>query len=153
MGVVPAREWGQETMGCLVTPGWEVNVSMARKEANSGEGQERLEALKRVLALPPETVGREPGSDVHDVSGADVEKMLLASSIRELLKKARAHRSVSGAQLGEQLGMSKQRVSQIEQAETALELQTLSKYLDALGYELRLEVRPQEGGAAIVVDL
>ncbi len=45
------------------------------------------------------------------------------------------------------------RIVQLEKAQTAIELQTLTRHADALGYDIRLEFIPREGGEVLATRL
>jgi transcriptional regulator with XRE-family HTH domain len=56
-------------------------------------------------------------------------------------------------ELAQKLGVKHPRIVQLEQAQTAIELQTLSRHAEVLGYAVRLEFIPREGGEVLVTQL
>ena len=88
-------------------------------------------------------------------TGADIEQavedLYLTESIGEALRAAREGRELSGTKLAQRLGIGRSRVSQLEHKDDDLELRTLYRVLDALGYDLELKLIPREGGKVITV--
>jgi transcriptional regulator with XRE-family HTH domain len=60
-----------------------------------------------------------------------------------LLSTARANRGISSKALGETLGISQPRVSQVEKGEN-LEIATLARLADAMNYDLEIRLNPKE---------
>ncbi len=74
---------------------------------------------------------------------------LLARDAGTLLRQARETRGKSLSKLGLELGISKGRVHQREQASANLEIKTILEQADALEYEVELVLRPKQGGQEI----
>ncbi|MEY4530485.1 MAG: hypothetical protein RLZZ156_1206 [Deinococcota bacterium] len=74
---------------------------------------------------------------------------LLARNAGTLLRQAREARGKSLSKLGLELGISKGRVHQREQASANLEIKTILEQADALEYEVELVLRPKQGGQEI----
>lgn len=55
--------------------------------------------------------------------------------------------------LAERLGLKHPGIIQLEKAQTDIELHTLARHAEALGYELRLEFIPKEGGEVLATHL
>ena len=84
-----------------------------------------------------------------DELAVQVEEALVAASAGDLIGRARAARGLSMRELAAQLGVSSARVSQVQHG-SGVEVQTLVRYAQALGYELTLTLTPLEGGPPIV---
>jgi ribosome-binding protein aMBF1 (putative translation factor) len=74
---------------------------------------------------------------------------LLARNAGTLLRQARETRGKSLSKLGSELGISKGRVHQREQASANLEIKTILEQAEALEYEVELVLRPKHGGQEI----
>jgi DNA-binding XRE family transcriptional regulator len=72
-----------------------------------------------------------------------------ALDVALLLHRAREQRELSQAAVAKLLGLTQQAVSRIESPEENITLATVSKYLDALGYDLELLLREPETGDVI----
>jgi ribosome-binding protein aMBF1 (putative translation factor) len=64
----------------------------------------------------------------------------------KLIEQARAKRGMSTRELARKVGVSQPRVMQVQGAGDSLNLATLVKFASALGYHVRLELVPDEGG-------
>ena len=84
-----------------------------------------------------------------DELAVQVEEALVAASAGDLIGRARAARGLSMRELAAQLGVSSARVSQVQHG-GGVEVQTLVRYAQALGYELTLTLTPLEGVPPIV---
>ncbi len=82
-----------------------------------------------------------------------VNEELLLHSVGELLRLAREQKGMSLRELAEKLEVKHPRIVQLEKAQTAIELQTLTRHADALGYDIRLEFIPREGGDVLATRL
>lgn len=69
----------------------------------------------------------------------------LERSVSDLLSRARRESSLTLAQVGERLGVSRARVSQLEHPDANLELKTLMRFADALEYDVVLAFKPRTG--------
>ena len=67
----------------------------------------------------------------------------------KLIEQAREKRGLSTQELAQKVGLSQPRVIQVQNAGETLNLTTLVKFAGALGYRLRLEFVPQEGGESL----
>lgn len=74
---------------------------------------------------------------------------VLARNAGTLLRAARETRGKSLSQLGLELGISKGRVHQREQAKANLEIKTILEQAEALEYEVELVFKPKQGGQEI----
>jgi len=67
----------------------------------------------------------------------------------KLIEQAREKRGLSTRELALKVGVSQPRVIQVQNAGETLNLTTLVKFAGALGYRLRLEFVPEEGGESL----
>jgi len=73
-----------------------------------------------------------------------LEEAYIARSVSEMLSRARAQSDLSLQQAGDEMGVSRGRVFQLEQPDANLELKTLVRYAHTLGYDLELHLEPKE---------
>lgn len=105
--------------------------------------QETIAKLKTMPAgsIIPSTNSLE---NATEYSAIDIKNglsdALLAESIGEMLRQARVKSGLTGTELAARLGLSKVRVSQLERVGLDIEVSTLVRVADALGYELHLEL-------------
>jgi transcriptional regulator with XRE-family HTH domain len=78
---------------------------------------------------------------------------LLLRNVGELLRMAREQRGMTLRDLAEKLEVKHPRIVQLEKAQTAIELQTLTRHAEALGYDIRLEFIPRDGGEILATQL
>jgi DNA-binding Xre family transcriptional regulator len=79
----------------------------------------------------------------------EVQEGIVAQSAGDLIGRARAMRGLSMRDLAARLGISSARVSQVQHSGESIEVQTLARYAEALGYHLSLALIPKEGGEPI----
>jgi ribosome-binding protein aMBF1 (putative translation factor) len=68
----------------------------------------------------------------------------------ELIRKAKEKGRVSQRDLASRVGVANPRVAQIQKAGNAIEIPTLAKYAEALGYDLEIAFVPRQGGERLV---
>jgi ribosome-binding protein aMBF1 (putative translation factor) len=68
----------------------------------------------------------------------------------ELIRKAKEKRRISQRDLASRVGVANPRVAQIQKAGNAIEIPTLAKYAEALGYDLEIVFVPRQGGERLV---
>ncbi len=115
------------------------------------KGTLSAEALE-VLALPKGILAASAHeSDISERAwtSQDIREVLLEALVSEtlgdMLQQARQARKVTGEHLGKRMGVSKARVAQLEGLESdKVELQTLTQYAHALGYQINISFVPQE---------
>ncbi|MFI5273310.1 MAG: helix-turn-helix domain-containing protein [Ktedonobacterales bacterium] len=102
-------------------------------------------------------------SDEHDtvndideyiatLSGEERDELAIADLALELawlLHQARLNRGMSQAEAAARAGLHQQAVSRLERSLGHVRLSTLERYLDALGYTLRVEVTEKSTGAVL----
>lgn len=114
--------------------------------------------LEAILKRPPGPV-EVPGLDLDGIGEGwteqDIWTVLTLETMGELLKCARKEKGLTGEQAGQKTGLTKGRISQMENLDTpAVQLQSLAEYVHALGYTLKIELVPDdEPGKALVVSL
>jgi DNA-binding XRE family transcriptional regulator len=120
------------------------------------KGTLSAEALE-VLALPKDTLAASTAKDMRERAwtSQDIREVLLESLVSEtlgdMLQHARQTRKVTGEHLGSRLGVSKARVAQLEGLESdKVELQTLTQYARALGYQINISFIPEEKGGKVL---
>ena len=72
-----------------------------------------------------------------------------ALDIALLLRKARLRRGMTQAQAAEAAQLQQQAISRFEQAKANIGIETISAYLDALGYEVELNIREPKTGIIV----
>jgi ribosome-binding protein aMBF1 (putative translation factor) len=68
----------------------------------------------------------------------------------ELIRKAKEKGHISQRDLASRVGVANPRVAQIQKAGNAIEIPTLAKYAEALGYDLEIAFVPRQGGERLV---
>ncbi len=84
---------------------------------------------------------------------ADVQVALIADSVAHALKLARAQTYLTAKELAERRGLSKGRLSKIENGSLNPTVGTLAEHADALGYDVTVVLTPRNHGKAIEVEL
>jgi DNA-binding XRE family transcriptional regulator len=110
-----------------------------------------------VLALPKDTLAAPSSkSEMSERSwtSQDIRERVLESLVTEtlgdMLQQARQARKFTGENLGKRMGVSKARVAQLEGLENdKVELQTLTHYARALGYQINISFIPEEKGGKV----
>jgi DNA-binding phage protein len=73
-----------------------------------------------------------------------VQEELVAYSLGELLEKARRAKGISAARQAKELGVSRSQIYQSELPGANLELATLLRHADVLGYKVEVVLKPKE---------
>jgi DNA-binding XRE family transcriptional regulator len=121
------------------------------------KGTLSAEALE-VLALPKNTFAAPSKAselEQHLWTGQDIREVLLESLVTEtlgdMLQQARQTRKITGEKLGKRIGVSKARIAQLEALESGkVELQTLTQYARALGYQVNISFIPEESEGKVL---
>lgn len=79
----------------------------------------------------------------------DISQAETAIDVARLLYHAREHRQLTQAEAAEMARMRQQAISRLERPGANIQLATLQRYLDALGYTLELTLRDAETGELI----
>ncbi len=72
-----------------------------------------------------------------------VQEELVAYSLGELLEKARRARGISAANQAKELGVTRSQIYQSELPSANLELSTLLRHAEVLGYEVEVVLKPK----------
>jgi len=80
----------------------------------------------------------------------DLSEALLVEKLTDLLSRRRQQKRLTMQQVGERLGISKGRVSQIEREGANLKLDTLVRYIHALDAEVEIRIIPKERGEKVL---
>ncbi len=75
-----------------------------------------------------------------------VQGAVIAHSVGDLLAKARRSKGLTLSHVGKRLGLSKGRIGQLEQPEANLEIQTLVRQADVLGFNVVVTLKPKGKG-------
>lgn len=81
---------------------------------------------------------------------ATIKAEVVARSAGELVEKAMQAQDVSLRELASRLGVVNSRVAEIRKAGQAIEVQTLARYAEALGYELEISFVAKDNGKRLV---
>jgi len=124
------------------------------------------ESLKAKMALAAELLNADgsvtPTADLpagllvpESASGfaADVQDALTAETVAHALKLARQQTHLSAAELARRRGVSRGRLSQLENGAVNPTVGTLAEHAGALGYDVTVTLTPRRAGKTIQVDL
>jgi ribosome-binding protein aMBF1 (putative translation factor) len=91
-------------------------------------------------------------ADVVAMSQKDLEALfeVEVQSAAELIRTAKEKGRISQRDLASRVGVANPRVAQIQKAGNAIEIPTLAKYAEALGYDLEVAFVPRQGGERLV---
>jgi DNA-binding XRE family transcriptional regulator len=79
-----------------------------------------------------------------------LENALIEQDLQNALKRLRKERGETLAELATQIGISTTRAGQIEKEAANLELRTLVRHVEALGYELTLTFTPKNPNGKVI---
>lgn len=83
----------------------------------------------------------------------DLQEALIADSVAHALKLAREQTHLTARELAEKRGLSKGRLSRIENGALNPTVGTLAEHADALGYDVTVVLTPRHPGKPIEVEL
>ncbi|WP_291427124.1 helix-turn-helix transcriptional regulator [Deinococcus sp.] len=83
----------------------------------------------------------------------DLQEALIADSVAHALKLAREQTHLTAKELAERRGLSKGRLSKIENGALNPTVGTLAEHADALGYDVTVVLTPRHEGQSIEVEL
>lgn len=118
---------------------------------------ERLLALmgqperRAVEGNPPEGLLSEPLTDRGLERAFD--DMIVAENVGQMLAKARQEAQMSTRQVGQLVGVTHPRVLAVEKSASRVEVHTLVRYAEAMGYDVELQFKPKKGGKNIQAQL
>lgn len=84
---------------------------------------------------------------------ADVQEALVAETVAHALKLARQQTELSAGDVAKRRGLSKGRLSQLENGAVNPTVGTLAEHADALGYDVTITLTPRSAGQPIEVAL
>ncbi len=84
---------------------------------------------------------------------ADVQEALTANTVAHALKLARQQTHLSAAELAQRRGLSRGRLSQLENGALNPTVGTLTEHADALGYDVTVILIPRRAGKTIEIPL
>jgi ribosome-binding protein aMBF1 (putative translation factor) len=73
-----------------------------------------------------------------------LEQLIAVQTVGDGLRQARKRRKLSSRQLASQLDLSQTRIMELERANTQLELRTVARVAEGLGYRVKLELIPDD---------
>jgi ribosome-binding protein aMBF1 (putative translation factor) len=83
-----------------------------------------------------------------------VQKAIITHSVGDVLARAREESHLSLAQVAQKVKATRGRVAQVEHPDARLEIQTLVRYADAMGYDVAITLKPKASGKkALVAEL
>lgn len=84
---------------------------------------------------------------------AEVQEALTAETVAHALKLARQQTHLSAAELAQRRGLSRGRLSQLENGALNPTVGTLAEHADALGYDVTVVLTPRRDGKTIEIPL
>ncbi len=84
-----------------------------------------------------------PGATFEEFK-AMLEDALLTKSVGEAIEKARKDKNLTLEEVGQRVGVSRMRISQLEKAEN-IELSTLVRVASAMGYKVQIALQSEDG--------
>lgn len=84
-----------------------------------------------------------PGATFEEFK-AMLEDALLTKSVGEAIERARKDKNLTPEEVGQRVGVSRMRISQLEKAEN-IELSTLVRVASAMGYKVQIALQSEDG--------
>ncbi len=78
------------------------------------------------------------------------QNALVAESVGDVLAKARTESGLSLTQAATKTNLTRGRMAQLENDKANLEIQTIVKQAQALGYKVRLSLEPEDGAKSMI---
>ena len=107
-----------------------------------------LDKLKNTLGAAPRALkSAKPEQFVaedYQTFSTNLEQQIAVQTVGDGLRQARVRRKISSRELAKQLSLSQTRIINLEKANTELELRTVAKVAEQLGYSLKLELIPND---------
>ena len=79
-----------------------------------------------------------------------LDQLIAVQTVGDGLRQARKRRKLSSRQLAIQLELSQTRIMEMERANTELELRTVARVAEGLGYRVKLELIPDDANEPII---
>lgn len=101
-----------------------------------------------------EVIGRshDPPGEVS-MTPTQLAEAVFEGSVGDALKRIREHAGLTTREAGEALGTSHARISQMERPDSSLNLMTVTRTAQRLGYRTKLVFEPEEDGPVITAPL
>ncbi len=107
-----------------------------------------LDEVQAMLGTPPVDVVVAEGSSfvIEDFAtfSSTLDQLIAVQTVGDGLRQARKRRKLTSRQLASQLDLSQTRIMEMERANTELELRTVARVAEGLGYRLKLELIPND---------
>jgi ribosome-binding protein aMBF1 (putative translation factor) len=113
------------------------------------EGLAKLDNPKGIAIQKNTIKSKVKGESFQDFKNR-WEKALLAESVGDVLAKARTESGLSLSQAAQKTKLSRGRMAQLENDNANLEIQTIVKQAQALGYKVRLSLEPEDTAKAAI---
>ncbi len=111
-----------------------------------------MQQPKRLARINPQHALLSPSLTMQEFQ-SELETTIQAAKVGELVKMARKVRKISVRDLAKKINVSHPRVLEVENSDSTLELQTLVRYANALGFKVKVSFAPVEGGKILERDL
>jgi ribosome-binding protein aMBF1 (putative translation factor) len=110
--------------------------------------QSTAEKLKAMLGTPPREVIVPQNTKLVEENFEEfsntLDQLIAVQTVGDGLRQARKRRKLSSRQLALQLELSQTRIMEMERANTELELRTVARVAEGLGYRVKLELIPDD---------
>jgi predicted XRE-type DNA-binding protein len=101
------------------------------------------EEIETGILKGPDFEDDSPGATFEEFK-AMLEDVLLTKSVGEAIEKARKDKNLTLEEVGQRVGVSRMRISQLEKAEN-IELSTLVRVASAMGYKVQIALQSEDG--------
>jgi ribosome-binding protein aMBF1 (putative translation factor) len=105
------------------------------------------EKLQAMLGTPPREVKIPTNTNFAEENFEEfsntLDQLIAVQTVGDGLRQARKRRKLSSRQLALQLELSQTRIMEMERANTELELRTVARVAEGLGYRVKLELIPE----------
>jgi ribosome-binding protein aMBF1 (putative translation factor) len=107
-----------------------------------------LDEVQAMLGTPPVDVVIPEGSSFvaedFETFSNTLDQLIAVQTVGDGLRQARKRRKLTSRQLASQLDLSQTRIMELERANTQLELRTVARVAEGLGYRVKLELIPDD---------
>jgi ribosome-binding protein aMBF1 (putative translation factor) len=107
-----------------------------------------LDEVQAMLGTPPVDVVIPKGSSFvtedFETFSNTLDQLIAVQTVGDGLRQARKRRKLTSRQLASQLDLSQTRIMEMERANTELELRTVARVAEGLGYRVKLELIPDD---------
>lgn len=116
--------------------------------------QSTAQKLQAMLSTPPREVivpnNAQFVEENFEAFSNNLEQLIAVQTVGDGLRQARKRRKLSSRQLAIQLELSQTRIMEMERANTELELRTVARVAEGLGYRVKLELIPDDVNEPII---